>query len=314
MRCFYGKAFYIQKAGPGGSLPGPFFMDKAVESLLCPKLLFEGFPEADIRRRNGRKRLEKGWKDTVESGQAPRWEPLSKTCRVLVTKAHGFTTDTLLLADFAAPKKGERAADFGTGCGTIPLLWRLRGEGEKLYGIELQEEAACLARRSVEENGFSGEVEILLGDVRKIEELLPAGSLDLIACNPPYWALDTGEKNREEGRSLCRHEISLSLMELAAAAKRTLRFGGRLCISLRPERLCEAMVLFQKNRLEPKRLRVVQQNRRKAPSLFLLECRSGGKPGLLMEPVFMIEEETGEYSPEMKRTYGEYREAGSWRS
>ncbi len=250
----------------------------------------------------------------AENTQAPRWEPLSKTCRVLVTKAHGFTTDTLLLADFSAPKKGERCADFGTGCGAIPLLWRLRGGAEKIYGVELQPEAADLARRSVTENGFSGEIEILPGDVRKIEALLPAGSLDLIACNPPYWALDAGEKNRERERALCRHEVSLSLEELAAAAKRTLRFGGRLCICLKPERLCEAMVLFQKAGLEPKRLRIVQQRREKPPSLFLLELRSGGRPGLFMEPVFLIEDEKGDYSPEMKRAYGDYREAGLWKN
>ena len=53
-----------------------------------------------------------------------RWEPLSSACRALVTREHSFTTDTLLLADFSLPRRGEVCADLGTGCGAIPLLWR----------------------------------------------------------------------------------------------------------------------------------------------------------------------------------------------
>ena len=73
------------------------------------------------------------------------WEPLSKTCRVLVSPVYGFTTDTLLLAHFSMPERGESCADIGTGCGVIPLLWKLRGGARKIYGVELQEEAVSLA-------------------------------------------------------------------------------------------------------------------------------------------------------------------------
>ena len=42
-----------------------------------------------------------------------RWEPLSSACRALVTREHSFTTDTLLLADFSLPRRGEVCADLG---------------------------------------------------------------------------------------------------------------------------------------------------------------------------------------------------------
>ena len=60
--------------------------------------------------------------------------------------------------------------------------------------------------------------------------------------------------------------------------------------------------------LEPKRLRLVQHRVQKAPSLFLLEARRGGKTGLTVEPVLLLEEETGACTAEMKAIYGEYGE------
>ena len=49
-------------------------------------------------------------------------EPLGNNIFVLTSNLHKFSTDTLLLADFANPLKYEKAAEFGTGCGTIPLF------------------------------------------------------------------------------------------------------------------------------------------------------------------------------------------------
>ena len=68
------------------------------------------------------------------------------------------------------------------------------------------------------------------------------------------------------------------------------------------------MTLFRQKGLEPKRLRLVQQRPGKAPFLFLLEGRRGGKPGLTVEPVLLIEGEGGGLSREMEEIYGNYRD------
>lgn len=230
------------------------------------------------------------------------WETLAPGYRVWVTKEHGFTTDTLLLADFARPRRGEACADFGTGCGAIPLLWAARGEPSAIWGIEVQEGAAGQARRSVEESRAGEHITILHGDVREIQTLLPHESLDLIACNPPYQAAGRGLASPDPARAQARQGDTLSLEELARAAKFALKFGGRLCICLRVPRLAEAMGVFRSAGLEPKRLRLVQQRVEKAPYLFLLECRKGGRPGLEAEPVLLLE------GPEMERIYEGYKE------
>lgn len=234
-----------------------------------------------------------------------RWERLGNGCGVWTAKSCGFTTDTLLLAAFSQPKPGEACADLGTGCGTIPLLWRARGKPGSVLAVELREEAAELAARSVRENGFS-EIQVVRGDVRDYRNVLPRQALDLAACNPPYYPLGSGAAG-SGGRRTARCDETLSLEELAQAAVWSLRWGGRLCFCLRAERLPEAVEVFRRSRLEPKRLRLVQSGPGKAPYLFLMECRYGGRPGLAAEPTLFLSDGTGAPTPELLELYGEYR-------
>ena len=236
------------------------------------------------------------------------WEPLAKNCRVLVSRAHRFTTDTILLAHFAAPRRRERCADFGTGCGTIPLLWHVRYAPRAITGVELGEQAAEQAEISVRENGFQDGISIRRGDIRDIRTVFPEPELDLVASNPPYKAVGAGLRNEDARMENARHECTCTLEDVARAAKAVLRFGGRLCICQRPERLTDAMCVFRENGLEPKKLRLVQQRADSAPMLFLLEARRGGKPGLQLLPTLVIEDGAGGFSKEMLEIYGDYKD------
>lgn len=235
------------------------------------------------------------------------WEPLGEGLRVLVSPSHGFNTDTLLLADFSLPKPRSRCADLGSGCGVIPLLWCRRARPESVLALEVQEDAAELAKTSAAANGMEDRIYTILGDVRDYKALLPHQSLDLIASNPPYFAPGTGAVSRNPERGLARHSPTFQLSDLAEAAFYSLRHGGRLCICLPTVRLAEAVSLFHARSLEPKRLRLVQQRLDKAPYLFLLECRKGGKPGLEMQPALLLEHPAGAPSPELLGIYGDYR-------
>ncbi len=234
-------------------------------------------------------------------------EPLSRDISVIVSQNHRFNTDTILLASFSLPKTGETCADFGTGCGAIPLIWCAKAKPKKIYGVEIQEDACKMARRSVELNHLADTVRILRCDMTSIREkaALPANGFGLISCNPPYKAEGAGLKNPEETRRIARHEVACSFAEIVRNAAYLLRYGGRFCCCLRPERLCGVMLDLRAKGLEPKRLRLVQQRADKAPSLFLLQAVRGGKPGMVIDPVLLIEEGGG-YSEEMIRIYGEY--------
>lgn len=234
-----------------------------------------------------------------------RWERLSAHCGVYISAKHGFTTDTLLLAHFSPPKKGELCAEFGTGCGTIPMLWISCYEAKHCTAVELQPEAARQAERAVLRNGFRSAITVLNRDIKEYRHFLAHQSLDLIACNPPYQQVGAGVQSADPSRAAARHETALSLSALAEAAAFSLRFGGRLCICQRPERLSDAITVLTAHGLEPKRLRIVQERIDKPPFLFLLESRKGGRPGLRIDPLLLIRD-AGGITEEIKRIYGAY--------
>ncbi len=241
-----------------------------------------------------------------------RLEPIGGGSRVIVSPAHTFSTDTVLLANWSMPRPGDRCAELGTGCGMAALLWCTRSAPDAVYAIDNQPQACSQAARSAALNGFAN-LHVLSYDLREIPaqraSALPMPiELDVVACNPPYTPLGAGAPNPAAPKAAARHEQSCTLAEVAAAAARLLRWGGRFCCCLRPDRMPEAFATFTAAGLAPKRLRLVQHDLQKAPSLFLLECRRGGKPGLTIAPVLLLEDPPGTCSAEMRAIYGDYAE------
>lgn len=244
----------------------------------------------------------------MDNASAAHFEPLGKNCCVLVSTRHRFNTDTLLLADFSMPKRGEICADIGTGCGAIPLLWCARGKPKSVVAVEIQRDAAELAEKSVNANGFSSEIKVLCADVRGYKEIFGHQSLDLIACNPPYFVRGSGFASISAAEKTARHDENLTLRDLAGVAKFSLKFGGRLCVCMPTDRMAEVIGIFRASGLEPKRLTLVQSTPVKPPYLFLLECKRGGKTGLEVKPNLVLNDAFGRATPQLNKIYGDYLE------
>jgi tRNA1Val (adenine37-N6)-methyltransferase len=236
-------------------------------------------------------------------------ETLSGGVKVIVGNGCTFNSDTVLLAWYSLPKKGEACADLGTGCGTIPLLWCARAHPRAVWGAELQPEACSMARRSVLLSGLAETIHILECDVRALPETAPTpGSLDVVACNPPYSPAGAGALSEWKAPCAARHETAGTLADFAACAASLLRWGGRFFCCMRPERLGETLFTLHEAGLEPKRIRFVQQRAASAPFLFLLQANRGGRPGMKAEPVLLTEDAAGGLSKEMRGVYGDYKE------
>ena len=235
-------------------------------------------------------------------------EPLGNGVKIYVSKSYHFSTDTILLADFSMPKSGKKCVDLGTGCGTIPILWLKRDRSLTVDAVEIQQNACELAQKSAELNGLTDTLRIHNVDLRELKGKLPLGYYDLVACNPPYKPGGTGITNPESKRLIARHESECTLDDICEAASSLLQFGGRFCICQRPERLADVTESMRKFNIEPKRLRLVQQRKAKAPKLFLLEGRKNGNRGFLdVMPTLFIEDESGSFSAEMLEIYGDYK-------
>lgn len=237
-------------------------------------------------------------------------EPLGGGFEIYVSKSYHFSTDTILLANFADRKGGRLRVDLGSGCGTIALLW-LKGKKDlDVAAVEIQQDACELLRRSVEFNNVGESLRIINSDLKELKGKLEFGKYDLVACNPPYKLGGTGVPNPEDKKLIARHETECTLDDICQAASKLLQFGGRFCVCQRPERLPDVMESMRRFDLEPKTLRLVQQRLDKQPKLFLLEGRKGGRRGYMETmPTLFIEDGSGDFSDEMMKIYGNYKSA-----
>lgn len=190
-------------------------------------------------------------------------------------------TDSLSLAAFAGTVRAGRGCDLGCGSGLLMLLLAWNDPVLSMDGVELRLGAAEQCRGNITANGLEGRCRVSCGDLRG--ELLPAGSMDLVVSNPPYFAAGTGGVSPDGDRALMRTETA-TLAELCAAAARLLRPGGDFCLVHRTERLPEVLCALRAEKLEPKELRFLSASAERAPTLFLCRARRGAMPGLTMHP------------------------------
>ena len=216
-----------------------------------------------------------------------------------------FGTDAVLLADFAAAKRGERVCDMGTGTGVLPLLIAARSEETTFDAFEIQPEVADMASRSVRLNGLSGRIRVHNADCRDASSCIGHEVCHLVVTNPPYTARGAGLVSPAQTRALARSGEECSLEEWMAACGRVLRNGGRLCCVFPAARLLQLCDAMRSARVEPKRLRLVAAHADSAPKLLLLEGIKGGRPGLHVLTMLLTHTPGGGFSQEMRRIYGE---------
>lgn len=215
-----------------------------------------------------------------------------------------FGMDAVLLSGFARVKPGERALDLGTGTGIIPILLRGKTRGRSFTGLEIQEESADMARRSVALNGLEDTVSIVTGDIKEAASLFGAASFDVVTSNPPYMTQDHGLVNPDLPKAIARHELLCSFADLARETAALLKPGGRFYLVHRPFRLAEIMTVLTQNHLEPKRMRLVYPYVDREPNMVLLECSRGGRPRMTVEKPLIVYREKGVYTDEIYEIYG----------
>ncbi|MBQ3567068.1 MAG: methyltransferase [Oscillospiraceae bacterium] len=229
------------------------------------------------------------------------FEKLSERISVCVSQEHGFGTDAFLLADFCQHKQKDIACDLGTGCGIIPLILQRNAPPKLTYAVDIQEQAIEQLEISLEKSNIDSIVPIC-ADLKTLWNDAPLGTLSLVTCNPPYKAANAGIESSLDAHKIARHEILCNIDDVCCAASKLLKFGGRLCICNRPERLSDVIFAMKNNGIEPKRLRFVSKNENTAPWLFLIEGKKGSKPFMQVLPQMYVWNKNG-YSEEMERIY-----------
>lgn len=215
-----------------------------------------------------------------------------------------FGMDAVLLASFAKVKKGERALDIGTGTGIIPILMTVKTDGEDFTGLEIQEESADMARRSVKHNHLEDKITIKTGDIKEAADYFKAASFDVITTNPPYMIGQHGITNINSAKTIARHEVLCTLDDILRESARLLKFHGRFYMVHRPFRLVEIFTKMAAYGIEPKRMRLVHPYVDKEPNMVLIEGSNKGKSRIQIEPPLIVYEKDGSYTRDLLLNYG----------
>jgi tRNA1(Val) A37 N6-methylase TrmN6 len=138
---------------------------------------------------------------------------------------HRFSTDDVLTAWYAtqwAPRV-ERAADLGSGIGSVALVVAWRLPGASLVTVEAQAMSVRLARKSVRYNELESRVDVREGDLR---EFATDERFDLVTGSPPYFPPGTAVEAEHPQAVPARIEVRGDVADYAAAAARILAPGG----------------------------------------------------------------------------------------
>ncbi|MFI3168557.1 MAG: SAM-dependent methyltransferase [Faecalibacterium sp.] len=217
-----------------------------------------------------------------------RVETLSNGTQVYCSANHRFGTDALLLARFCPPRRDWKAVDLCSGCGIVALEWYDAGHRGSCTAVELSPEGSAQLAAALAAQGITS-IHPHCGDLRAFPPMPELqGQVQLIACNPPYFELQTGAQSALPAHAIARHENECKLTDVCACAARLLKDGGRFALCHRPSRMAEVFAVLKQYRLEPKRLVFVKNKADGAPWLFLVEAQKNRKVGLVIEPDILI--------------------------
>ena len=224
----------------------------------------------------------------------------------IIQKQNGFKfgVDAVLLSDFAKDARSKRTLDLCTGTGIVPILLAAKTDTPHISALEIQEDMADTARRSVEYNKLENRISVQCGDLKNAVEIYGGGSFDTITCNPPYMKRGAGLLGEADEKTVARHEILCTLDDVVRVSSKLLISKGRFFMIHRPSRLTDIMYCMRQHRIEPKRLRLVCPMEGKAPNLVLVEGMKDGGGELKLLPPLYVHNTDGTYTDEIDMIYG----------
>lgn len=219
------------------------------------------------------------------------------------TEMFSFSLDSVLLANFVTLNKNiKEVLDIGSGNAVIPMILSTKTDAN-ITGIEIQKRSFELGDKSIKYNKLDDRIKFINEDIKEYKKNISQEIYDTITCNPPYFkVVETSNLNKNDYKTIARHEIKLNLNDLFKIASYLLKNKGNIAIVHRPERLVEIIEEMKKNKIEPKRVQFVYPGKDKEANILLIEGVKNGNPGLKILPP-LYSHENNEYTEEIKKFF-----------
>lgn len=224
----------------------------------------------------------------------------------IIQNAKGFCfgIDSVLLANFAKDiKRGSKVVDLGTGTGILGILLCAKTELNTVLGVEVQEEVADMAKRSIILNNLEKRFTIINTDIKRLKTKVKLNNYDVVITNPPYKKMNTGKINESEKKYISKHETTANLSDFIKTSYSLLKDNGILYMVHRAERLTDIMYELRVNKIEPKLIRFVYSNEIEDSKLVLIKAVKNAKPFLKIEKPLYIYDKKGNYTEEILKIY-----------
>lgn len=236
---------------------------------------------------------------TLEKGE--RIEDLQcKGLKIIQNKNYyTFTSDSVILANFINLKKDDFAIEIGTGCGVISVLLSAKVDFKKIVAFELQDKMAHLAEKNVLLNDLQDKIQIISDDAKNFKDYID-GYADVVFSNPPY--MHESSLNKNDVKSIARHDSTLPLADLCKIACQMLKFGGKFYMTFPASRCAEAIHTLIENGLEPKRMFFTENNKREI-KLIVIEAVKGARHGVKVLPNLVTNDIDGQYLKILQTRY-----------
>jgi tRNA1Val (adenine37-N6)-methyltransferase len=200
-----------------------------------------------------------------------------------------FAVDPVLLADFVVRGCGvhaKTACDLGAGSGVLGLVLATLDPRVRVTGIEVQPELATLAKRSAQLSGLAERVRIETADLRNAR-----GRYELVVANPPYHA--GGRISARPSRAMAHHEISCTIDDVVAAARRLLAPRGRLAVVWPADRLFDLTTALANAKFRLRTLRMVHPRTYRPAARVLALAQLGVRATTSVLPPLVLHEGQG---------------------
>ena len=151
-------------------------------------------------------------------------------------------------------------------------------------------------------NGLEPRIEIINGDLKNRKQIFEKSSMDFVVSNPPYFKVDT-IKSENMKKMISRHEVKCDLNDILETASYLLKPNKPFFMIHRPDRLVDLIETGLRHKLEPKEIKFIHPDNKKAPNLIMIKYVKCGNKGVKMLPPLYVYNPDGTYTEDINKIY-----------
>lgn len=215
-----------------------------------------------------------------------------------------FSLDSVLLPNFVTINKNIKNI-LDIGCGNLPVSLILTTKTDaSITAVEIQKDVYDIALKNLELNNKQNQINIINADIRDLYKNFETEYYDVIVCNPPFFKVSKDSHlNKNDYKTIARHEVFLNLDDLFSISKKILKNNGIISIVHRPERLLDIICAMRKYNIMPKKIQFVYPKKDKEANILLIEGTKNGNSGMKILPPLFVHNEDGSYTDEVKKYF-----------